>query len=128
MSLKLFREFGTASRDEATIRSRGNIFLSNAIARRAGNGDSKSARLYYDEENERLGIELLGEYEKGDKSQRKVSKENSGISVNAAALFKYFGYELGEKKSAPIEIDQNMVIIDVSKMPKSETGEEMKGE
>lgn len=122
MAFRLFTEFGAASRDEATIRARGGIFLSYAITKRAGIGKPESARLYFDEDSDRIGIEMLDSGDSNDKSQRKVSKEKSGVAVNAAALFRYYGFELGKKRSAPVELDGNLIVIDVSEMPRKDLG------
>ncbi|TQF00204.1 MAG: hypothetical protein FKY71_04660 [Spiribacter salinus] len=92
--------------------------MSYAITGGAGKADTEAARLYYDGERGKLGIELLEEYDKSDRSQRKVSKENSGISVNAAALFRYYGYEIGKKRSAPIQFEQGMIVVDVNDVPR----------
>jgi hypothetical protein len=111
MGFELFTEYGAASRDEATIRARGSIFLSDAIVNRANVSDPQAAKLYYDKTTDRLGIELLAKYDASDKAQRKISKERSGISVNANPILRYFGFPLGEKKSAPIEVEEKMIVI-----------------
>lgn len=116
MGFQLFKEYGAASREEATIRSRGTIFLSDAILNRISMKNAEAFQLLFDEERCALAIELLETYERKNRAQRKISQERSGVAINAAPMLRYFNFRLGKKRSVEVEIDGKLVVLDLSEL------------
>lgn len=120
MAFKLFKEYGAASRTTATLRVSGSVFLASGILKRCKITEPLAAKLYFDEEHCHLGIELLNAYDKADSTQKEMSVEKSGRSVNILALLRYYGLVSGRKLSArlslPAKFDDGMLVLDLSQL------------
>jgi len=122
MAFEIFKEYGASSRSEATLRTSGYLFLSNAILKRqnidtSGDEIKEGAILLFDEENNKLGIKISGIYDQKANEQRKISKEKSGVAINILPLLRYYGIKKDKKKyTLNVEIQDDMFVIDLSEV------------
>ena len=123
MAFKKFVDYGAASRDEATLRVSGNLFLSKSIVSKTKIPDPQYALLYVDEDELKVGIEFFAE-DNGDKALRKVSGEKSGYSVNLAPILRHIGIADRKKKSShDVAQEEGLLVIslkDLKEEPKDE--------
>lgn len=122
MGFKIFTEYGASSRNEATLRVSGYLFISNAILKRlnvdtSGEEIQQGAILLFDEDSNLLGIKLSEEYDQKQQDQRKLSKEQSGAAINILPLLRFYGFDKPtEKHLLKVDVRENMYVIDLSEI------------
>jgi hypothetical protein len=123
MAFKKFVDYGAASRDEATLRVSGNLFLSKSIVGKSNIADPQYALLYVDEDELKVGIEFFSQ-DTGEKALRKVSKEKSGYSVNLTPILRHMGIGERKKKSShDVAQEEGLLVIslkEIKEVPKDE--------
>ena len=117
MAFTVFDAYGAATRPEATLRASGYLFLSRGILKRAGNEAATHAQLLFDEDEERLGIKLLDEFnDLSESSVRELSQEKSGVSMNLTPLLRYYNFpdpkEVGKQVFA-VTFEEGIIVIDL---------------
>lgn len=124
MAFVVFDAYGAAARPEATLRASGQLFLSRGILKRFGSeGGAFYCRLYFDEENDALGIRLFESrdvYE--EDSIRDVSVEKSGIAINIIPLLRYYNFPLPDAKvMLPVSFGEDMILVNVQSLRERKT-------
>lgn len=121
MAFKLFHKYPLASW-EASLRTSGylyiNKFLVEGLVDLSQDKIENGAKLYFDEENKKLGIEFTTSYDHSDKSQRKVTKEARGCVISILPLLRFYGIGKPKERHSLIVIRQNgMLVVDLTDVP-----------
>lgn len=115
MPFRPFTEYGAASRTEVTIRTNDLLFISK-ITLKQFNENAKYALLHVDDENGRIGVELLTESPAGV-NFRKLTEENAGVSINIAPVLRYFGIKkLSKKQVLGYEKEGRLLVFSVKEL------------
>jgi hypothetical protein len=112
MGFKKFTTFGSSSRSTITLRVNNTIFISKSMLLRLGLIlDVRFAVVYLDDDGLYVGLKLSVE-EPVEEGFRKLSIENSGVSLNIFAILRYFNIpKITSKKDLSAEIKDDMIIF-----------------
>jgi hypothetical protein len=92
------------------------LFISRGILKRSGNESGAThCRLFFDEENDALGIRLLDGPDAFEAdSIRDVSVERSGVAINILPLLRYYNFPVPHAKVVlPVTFDNDMVVVNI---------------
>ena len=127
MAFQLFEEYGSASREHATLRASGAIFLPNAVLNQSEVSSPEAARLHFDVEGKKLGIELVAKLVKGDRSARKMSVEGSGRSISVQPVLRFYGLNQPAKKlDLNVAQENGMLVVDLASLTPGRRGRKPK--
>jgi hypothetical protein len=122
MALRIFTDFGAASRNQVTLRVNLNLFISNGLIHRYKLEGFEYVCLYIDDEKMVVGLKFTKPENANNKEIRKVLKEKSGISINISPILRFYGVsKLYEKKNLDIAEEDGLLVLDLSSLKETVT-------
>lgn len=114
MAFVRFTEAGRSFSPKATVSSYGMIGFNDGARKRFRLDEYKSAVLYYDADNRRIGVELTNdEHAQG---ARKIRFRVTGADIAAKSFVDFFGIAVPETTVYPLAKDQDsgFLVIDLA--------------
>jgi hypothetical protein len=113
MAFEQFTQVGKSFHSKASISNRGIIGFTNGARNKYDMGSYKSAILYFDNETNKVGIELKPEEQE---NAIKLRLRDTGADIFAKSFFDYFRINIDKTKSFDLTKDDQTgyLIIDLS--------------
>lgn len=97
MALELFTDYGTASKQNVTIRESGLVYISNSLLRDCFDltvSEAGSYQIFVDREDKSVAIAVLPGFDEdsGSKQFSSTQKTKSGVLVNAMPVLRSLGF------------------------------------
>lgn len=118
MPFEVFSSYGAGSRDTATLRASGYLFIPRAMMLSLGAAEAREVVLLYDKDALQIAVQLPGETDP-QHVRREVIREKSGTAVNIMPLLRANKLSQPRKKvKLPAHVEDliPMVVIDVREL------------
>ena len=116
---KFTRTRGKVDTPKVSIWSRGQIGLNKGAVDEFNLGQYKYAVLYYDKDNEKIGIEFTNDG-KAEGISKMIARKNAGTSISALAFLQHYRIDFSETAKYDIEHDEEsgLYVFDLKKKKK----------
>ena len=114
MSFERFTQVGRGYKPKVSITRSGLIGFNQGAVKHFELGNYDWAILYYDKDNDRIGIGLTND--ENEEGVCKLRKRSSGADVSARSFFDYYGIEYNQTNKYDAEWDENegMLVVCLS--------------
>jgi len=115
MAFELFRDHGKSMAPRVTITKNGAIGINQGAKKKFRTGDYQFCRLYYDAENQRIGIELTND--QSLEAVKPMRQTSYGTDISARSFLNYYGIDFSETRVYDVEKDRQTgyLVIDLTK-------------
>jgi len=116
---KFTRTRGRVDTPKVSIWSRGQIGFNKGALDEFSLGKYKYAALYYDKENDKIGVEFTND-EKSEGISKMITRKGAGTSISALAFLKHYKIDFSETTKYDLEYDKEnkLYVVDLRKKKK----------